>query len=591
MRLAKRLVGTLALGALACSSPDRPPVGAGPSGGTGASGGTAGAAAGIGGASGAGAGGTGGSASGSGGSMAGAGTGGTAGAPISCEMTVPGAAPIRLLTHVQYDNTVADLLGDTSGPSASFPAENEVGGFSNNVASNQVNPRLVEAYQTAAEALALKAVTERLDELAPCSDSAGNAACGHDFIVAFGERAFRRPLEEAEAAIFDDLFLATLPQGYPKAIELVLRAILQSPQFIYRVDAYRAPTEASGAVALGPYELGARLALFLTNSTPDDTLLAAAASGSLVGAADVEAQARRLLETPKAHRMASDFMQQWLGIGRLDGAAREAADVNHGPIELVPDWKASIAAFLEDAVFTQGTVSALYTSPKMYVTPKLAALYGVDAPASGIAAVERPGERFGLLTQPALMALLAHADQSAPVLRGAFVRERLMCVEVEPPPPEVNPTPPDVDPNATTRERFRQHTEDPGCSGCHVLIDGIGWGFEKFDQFGRYRATENGLTIDTSGEIVETGDPELDGPLTGAEDLANRLAGSSRVRDCIATQWYRYAMGRMEEPADLCSLEDAKQRFADSGGNFRELLVGIVLSDAFRYRPAMGGTP
>jgi hypothetical protein len=237
-------------------------------------------------------------------------------------MTVPGSAPIRLLTHVQYDNTVADLLGDTTGPSAGFPAENEVGGFSNNVASNQVNPRMVEGLQTAAEALALRAVTDRLDELAPCSDAAGSAACGHDFIIAFGERAFRRPLEDAEAAIFDELFVETLPQGYPKAIELVLRAMLQSPQFAYRVDAYRAPTEATGAVALGAYELGARLALFLTNSTPDDTLLGAAATGALASDADIEAQARRLLESAKAHAMASDFMLQWLGMGRLDGAAR-----------------------------------------------------------------------------------------------------------------------------------------------------------------------------------------------------------------------------------------------------------------------------
>jgi hypothetical protein len=590
MRLATRLVGTLAAAAaLACSSSEKPPTSVGPTGGTSASGGSAGATGGIGGDSG----GSGGSSAGASGTSntAGAGAGGGAGAPISCDMTVPGAAPIRLLTHVQYDNTVADLLGDTTGPSASFPAENEVGGFRNNVASNHVNPRLVESYQSAAEALAAKAVAERLDELAPCADSAGNAACGHDFIVAFGERAFRRPLEAAEATIFDDLFAATLPQGYPKAIELVLRAMLQSPQFIYRVDAYRAPTEASGAMALGPYELGARLALFLTNSTPDDTLLSAAANGGLVSATDIETQARRLLDTSKAHRMASDFMQQWLGIGRLDGAAREAADVNHGPIELVPDWKASLGAFLEDAVFTQGTVSALFTSPAMYVTPKLAPLYGVAAPESGVVAVDRTGERFGLLTQPALMALLAHADQSAPVLRGAFVRERIMCVEVEPPPPEVNPTPPDVDPTATTRERFRQHTENPKCAGCHELIDGIGWGFEQFDQFGRFRATEYGLAIDTTGQIVDTGDPELDGPITGAEQLAKRIAASSRVRDCVATQWYRYAMGRMEEPADLCSLKDAKERFAASGGNFRELLVGIVLSDAFRYRPAMGGTP
>jgi len=285
--------------------------------------------------------------------------------------------------------------------------------------------------------------------------------------------------------------------------------------------------------------------------------------------------------------MASDFMMQWLGMSRLDGAARQAEDVSAGPTELVPDWKVSLAAFLEDAVFTQGRVENLFTSSKLYVTPALATLYGLPAPTGGLAAVDRPDERFGLLTQPALMALLAHADQSAPVLRGAFVRERVMCVEVEPPPPDVNANPPAVDPTATTRERFRQHTADPGCAGCHLLIDGIGWGFEKFDQFGRYRELENGLAIDTTGDVVDTGDPELDGPLGGVSDLAARIATSGRVRDCLATQWYRYAMGRVEDEADACSVADVQKRFAESNGSFRELLAAIALSEAFRYRPAL----
>lgn len=519
---------------------------------------------------------------------AGAGMGGTSGSAgaMSCETVAPGAAPLRLLTHIQYDNTVADLLGDTTGPSKTFPAENEVAGFRNNVAANQVNPRLVEGYQAAAETVAGAAVGTDLQALAPCADTAGSVDCGRAFIVSFGEKAFRRPLDTDEIAVFEKLFTDTLPLGYQKAVELSLRAILQSPQFIYRVDAERAATPETGAVALGPYQLGARLAFFLTNSTPDADLLAAAAAGELATDAQVEAQARRLLETPRARAMASDFMMQWLGMSRLDGAARQAADVNLGPIELVPDWKASLAAFLEDAVFTAGRIENLFTSPKLFVTPKLATLYGLPVPTSDLAAVDRE-ERFGLLTQPALMALLAHADQSAPVLRGAFVRERVMCVEVEPPPPDVNVTAPAVDPTATTRERFRQHTADPGCAGCHILIDGIGWGFEKFDQFGRYRELENGLAIDTTGDVVDTGDPELDGPLSGVSELAARLASSSRVRDCLATQWYRYAMGRVEDEADACSVADVQKRFADSNGSFRELLVAIALSEAFRYRPAL----
>jgi hypothetical protein len=513
--------------------------------------------------------------------------GGTGGAPLTCNDPAAGVAPLRLLTHVQYDNSVADLLGDTTRPSRSFPAENEVAGYRNNVAANKANPRLVESYQTAAEALAATAVGARLTTLAPCAEGADVAACGRTFIADFGAKVFRRPLTTAEAGIFATLFDAAAGQGYAKSVELTLRAMLQSPQFLYRADAMRAPTEANGAVALGSYELGARLAYFLTNSTPDDALLAAAAGNQLGTESELEAQARRLLETPRAREMARDFVGQWLGLQRLDGAARQTDDLPYAPTELVPDWKASVSAFLDDAIWNEGSVSALLTSPKLFLSEKLANVYRAPVPADPALPISVPAERSGLLTQPALMALLAHADQSAPVLRGVFVREKLLCLEVEQPPPDVVAVAPEVDQTATTRERFAQHTADPKCRGCHVVIDGLGFGFERYDQLGRYRETENMLPVDDSGEVVSSLDPTLDGPFNGAIELSQRLAQNARVRDCVATQWYRYAMGRVEDESDACSLNQVKERFSTGNGAFRELLIGIVLSDAFRYRPAM----
>jgi hypothetical protein len=525
-----------------------------------------------------------------------AGTGGSAGGvvepPLSCDERRPGPAPLRLLTRVQYDNTVADLLGTSSRPATGFPAENEVQGYRNNTAANQVSPLLVEKYLDAAEVLAAEAVTSRLETLAPCAAGADTTACGREFVRSFGLRAFRRPLEAEELAIFDGLFDATLDEGYAKAIELVIQATLQSPQFLYRVEALQAPTPETGAIALAPYELASRLAYFLTNSMPDAALLERAANGALATAAEIEAEARRLIATARARETALDFQDQWLGLSRLEGAAREAPDLAYGPTELVPDFKGSLAAFLEDAIFGEtGTVENLFTSPKFFVNQKLAPLYGVSAPAGGGFEASTSANRAGLLTQPAIMALFSHADQSAPVLRGAFVRERIMCLPVDPPPPDVNPNPPPVDVNATTRERFAQHTAEPTCAGCHVLIDGVGFGFERFDQFGRYREFENSLRVDESGEVVGTADPELEGAFVGAAELSARLARSARVRDCVATHWYRYAMGRVEDTADSCSLEQVKDRFRDGGGKFTELLVGIALSDAFRYRPAMTEAP
>jgi hypothetical protein len=492
-----------------------------------------------------------------------------------------------LLTHVQYDNTVADLLGDTTHPSQNFPAENEVVGFRNNVAANQANPRLVEAYQTAAESLAATAVSARLATLAPCADGADQSACGHAFITAFGAKVFRRALTDQESASFAKLFDATLPQGYSKGVELTLRAMLQSPQFLYRVDAFHAPTAETGAVALGANEMASRLSYFLTNTTPDDTLLAAAAANHLTSDNELETQARRLLESPRAREMSQDFVGQWLGLQRLDGAARQADDESFSATELVPDWKDSIGKFVNDAVWNDGTVQAFLTSPKLFLTDKLATLYGVAMPADANTPVSLPAERSGILTQPGIMALLAHSDQSGPVLRGVFVLQQILCVEVTPPPPNVAAIPPMVDQTATTRERFAQHIADPSCAGCHIQLDGIGFGFERYDQLGRYRQTENNQPVDDSGEVVDSGDAALDGAFHGALELSQRLSNDATVRDCIATQWYRYAMGRVEDASDTCSLQQVKTRFASGNGAFRELLVGIVLSDAFRYRPAL----
>jgi hypothetical protein len=503
-----------------------------------------------------------------------------------CEAQTTGPAEARPLTRREYDNTVVDLLGDASHLSLSFPPENEVRGFRNNAAANPANPLLVESYLNAAEAIAQQAVATNLDAVAPCPEG-DEAACGQAFVREFGSRAFRRPIEESEAQAFDRLFGAILSEGYGEAVEATLTAMLQSPQFLYRVEGYAAPTPETGAVAVGSHELASRLSYFLTGSMPDADLLLAAGENRLQTDEEVESQARRLLETARAREIAVEFNEQWLGIGRLTGAAREAADVSVSSPDLVSAYRESFRRFVDDVFWSDGKLESLFSSPRLFLDATLAPLYGVEAPPPGeFTSVEVPEERAGLLTQPALLALLAHSDQSAPVLRGVFVREQILCLDVAPPPPDVNNVPPPVDPNATTRERFAQHTAEAGCAFCHKLIDGIGFGYERYDQFGRYRAEENGFPVDQSGEVVGTA-PGLDGTFDGAVELSHRLATSQLVRDCFATNFYRYAMGRLEGSADECSLDQVKTRFNGSGGDLRELLVAITLSDAFRYRPAI----
>ena len=379
-----------------------------------------------------------------------------------CEAQTTGPAEARPLTRREYDNTIVDLLGDASHLSLTFPPENEVRGFRNNAAANPANPLLVESYLNAAEAIAEHAVGTNLSAIAPCPDG-DELACGRAFVRAFGSRAFRRPIEEAEALAFDRLFGAVLAQGYAEAVEATVSAMLQSPQFLYRVEGYAAPTPETGAIAVGPHELASRLSYFLTGSMPDRVLATAAAENRLQTDGEIESQARRLLETARAREVAVEFNEQWVGLSRLTGAAREAGDVAVPSPALVTAYRESFRRFVDDTFWSDGKLSSLFTSPRLYLDATLAPLYGVQAPPPGeFVSVEVPEQRAGLLTQPVLMALLAHSDQSAPVLRGVFVREQILCLDVQPPPPEVNNVPPPVDPNATTRERFAQHTADPG---------------------------------------------------------------------------------------------------------------------------------
>jgi hypothetical protein len=454
------------------------------------------------------------------------------------------------LTRAEYDNTIEDLLGDTSRPASAFPPENQVDGFKNNVAAHQASPLLVDKYIEAAESLVVARAEKGLDAVAACQ-APDERECGKSFVRTFGKSAFRRPLDPLEMQIFDGLFeRGFTASGYEFGVQLVMTAMLQSPQFLYRTAAHSGiATPETGAVRLDDFEYATRLSYFLTGSTPDKELLDAATYNQLSSDILIETQVRRLLKTDRAKQMVREFHHQWLKLDSLPGLTRLASDLGDQAISLGPDLLGSIDRFVDYVYFESGKADELFSSKKVFLSPALAPLYGQSAPESGFAAVELP-DRAGLLTQPALLTLLAHPNQTAPVLRGVFVRQRMMCLEVPPPPPGANTNPPDPDPSATTRERIRQHTEDVGCASCHQLFDGLGFGLEAYDQLGRFRTTENGLELDTSGNVFGSGALGIDGPFNGAAELSERLQSSEAVRDCLATTWYRYAMGRTLTEAD-----------------------------------------
>ncbi len=500
----------------------------------------------------------------------------------SCVAPTPGAALVRRLTQAQYNNTVRDLLGDTTHPADSFPPDETAGTFSNNASSQTVSPLLAQGYQQAAEALAAQAVTNKA-KLLPCDPSKGEDSCVRQFVQTFGKRAYRRVLTSAEIDALVALY-TTNRQGatFDNGIQAVLEAVLNSASFLYLPE-YGLPDQAkSGVVQLAPYEMASRLSYFLWNSMPDDALLEAADAGQLATIEQVVAQARRMVADSKARDATREFFDQWLSVKELESAGKDATTYPDYSSALRSSMLTETRAFLDHVMWqSDGRVETLLTAPFSFLDANTAKIYGVQAGGPLQKTDLDPTQRAGVLTQPSLLAIFAKPNQSSPVQRGKFVRERFLCHPLPAPPPNLVTAPPEVKPGSTTRERFAEHDKDPACAGCHTLMDPIGFGFEHYDGIGKYRTTDQGISVNATGSVSAS---DVDGPFDGAPELARKLAQSETVKGCIATQWFRYTMGRGETDADKCSLSSATQAFAAAKYDMRELLVAITVTDAFRYR-------
>ncbi|MCB9568276.1 MAG: DUF1592 domain-containing protein [Myxococcales bacterium] len=490
------------------------------------------------------------------------------------------------------ENSLLEIACDGGGagggppgfePASSFPVESRPKGYGydNNAAAGIVTAVHVEEQLRAAREVATLAL-ENLDALVPCDPAADAEGCARDFVTTFGRRAFRRPLSPAEVDKYAGLVIGEA--SFEAGVSVALQVMLASPYFLYRSEI--GEDAGDGTIALTPYEVASALSYAFWGTMPDDALLDAAESGLLGSAEGIESEARRLLEDPRARALIGVFGSQWLGVEGIAGADKSAV--------AFPEWEPAIGAamaeetrlLVEHAIFEGGGFDELLSADYTFVNGPLAAFYGI-AGVEGDAFVQAPlpGERAGILGQGALLASFAHSDQSSPVRRGVMVRERLLCQQFGTPPPAAGGVP-DVDPNATTRERFRQHSADQSCALCHTFIDELGFGFERFDGIGRYRESENGQAIDASGDLsdVEGMGSGTHAPFGTIPELAAILAGSQAVHTCFSRQVFRFTMGYLETPSDLCALQGIDQRFAAAGYDVRELLVAIVTSPNFLRR-------
>lgn len=521
--------------------------------------------------------------------------GGVGSVPNGCGSSAPLAAvPIRRLNRFEYDNTVRDLLNDSSGPAQEFPAEERQAGFNNNGAALTVSPLLAESYLSAAERLAATAVEKNLAVLTPspaCDLAQQDAACVQRFIEQFGERAYRGPLTADEIGVLEDVYAAGKASGgHQNGLKLALTTMLLSPRYLYRVE-FGVPAAAGETVVrLDSWEMASRLSYLLWGTMPDAPLLAAARAGLLVTDDQIAAQVDRMLkDSIRTRLMARNFHEQWLQLNELQGREKDTTAYPSWNAELVPLMTEETQRFVDYVIFEgEGTLQALLTAPYTFVNGALAKHYDPASTTTSATFDKVPldgSKRGGLLTQGSLMTLLANADQSNPVRRGKFVREQILCQHLTPPPADAKIELPALDPALTTRERFSQHRENAACAGCHTMLDPVGLGLENFDAVGRWRDKENGKVIDASGEVSGM----VDGKFNGALDLARKLSTSEELASCVVEKWFTYGYGREPVAAeDDCSVDFLKRELAASGNRIRDLMVALTKTPAFRYRRAGG---
>ena len=545
--------------------------------------------------------------------------------------------PTRRLTPTQYNHTVRDLFHmeehdfeEDEGPRWPwrFPADIPIHGFEGLPEGQVASPYLIEQYQVAGAYFASYAVEDERFYICDPEGEEEEVGCIEKSLLNFAQRAYRRPLTPDESSRVSALFQGLLDtHDLEESIQLTVQGVLMSPQFLYRLDG------SPDTPVTESYALAARMSYFLWNSMPDAELFEAAANDELQTAKQVETQAKRMLEDPRAREAVVHFHRQWLD---LQGVYLANADMNTYLGTYLPEAEDAIEEdevlfveameelwttyligvraamvkeaelFVEKTIFAgDGSLKALLTENQGYIA-RFDSFVGEDLGTDRIYGVSEDDwlegdeyrlelsdgnveysldfypaifpsdERAGILTLGAVLASHSHPVHPAPVLRGVFIKERLLCQSSgQPPEGAEGAAPPDsLDVDSTNRQRLEAITSPPECIVCHESINPLGFALENFDSLGGYRTQDNGLDVDASGTLP-TGER-----FDNAVDLAHHLAKQRETHDCYVEHWSRVAYGMARPDEEVLFVHQTQ--FMKKKGDVQKLILSIVSSNAFR---------
>ncbi len=421
------------------------------------------------------------------------------------------------------------------------------------------------------------------------ASAAEEAPCAQKIIANLAQHAFRRPVTDEDM----QPLLAFYQKGRQAAtfdvgIRDALSAILASPNFLYRVEA------ASDTVrTLNDFELASRMSFFIWSSVPDQELLDLAAQNQLSKPEVLKAQVHRMLADPRAVSLTNDFAFQWLNIAKMDTISPARALFSYASAQYDPRplFRKELQLFVDSIFRSDRSVVDLLTADHTYVNEQLALLYGMQDVKGGEfrrVTLTDPN-RFGLLGKGAVLMTTANPDRTAPVLRGAWIMERILGTPQATPPPNVPTLTAFVASKPTTvRERTETHRRNPPCSGCHSVMDPLGFALENFDTVGEFRAIDpqTHTLIDTAGTMP-------DGTrMTGPADLHKALAArGQQLVQTITEKLMTYAIGRPMIYSDMPAVRSIAREAAADNDRFEAIVLGVVNSDAFRKRAPAAPLP
>jgi len=425
--------------------------------------------------------------------------------------------------------------------------------------------------------------------------SPGESGCARQITETFAHRAFRRPATADEVARLLQFYEAARKSGgtFDQGIEQVVAAVLASPNFLYRgiwgipasgqrrLDNGGAPTD----VTLTDLELASRLSFFLWNTGPDQELLTLAESRGLNKPGAMEKQVRRMLADPKASSLVSNFAMKWLNLDSLDSVKPDPMLFPEFTDQLRHDFSTEMDAFVRSILLEDRSLIELLTANHTFLNDRLARHYGIEGVSGSqfrrVTLTDR--ERFGLLGKAAVLMRTSYADRTSPVLRGAWVLDKLVGTPPTPPPPD---TATDLSQKTgelpkTVRARLEQHRDKATCRMCHGVIDPTGLALENFDAVGAWR------TVDAQAKAPIDASTVLPNgvPINGVVELrAQLVAHPATFVTAVTERLMMYAVNRKLEYFDMPQVRSIVRTAAKDNYTLSSIVLGIVNSDAFRMQ-------